>query len=106
MSKNNDLPENISLDLDALEKERPVEPFRSKIGGKVVTFTDPRDIDWKDLLEIENPAEFFRHAVSEEDKVHLREVKIEGWRFGKLIDSYLTHFGLDKMVGKGGGSPF
>lgn len=96
--------ETIDFNLDTVEREKQYSPFKVNVAGRVIYMRDPAELDWKDLLKIENPAHFLRYAVSEDDREFLREQKIEGWRFGKLIEAYQKHYGLGDQ-GNGGGSP-
>ena len=96
--------ERIDFNLDTVEREKTYQPFHPAINGRVITMTDPSELDWKQLLEIESPVMFLRYCVSEEDKDFLRDAKIPGWKFGKLIEAYQKHYGLDKL-GNGSASP-
>jgi hypothetical protein len=95
-----DLPVNITLDLDAYE--RPAkdvkEPFAVKLGGRVVVFEDPEELDWQDLLDIDHPAEFLNYSVSVEDRRHIVDLKMPSHKFAKLMESYQTHFGIEDKV--------
>lgn len=94
------LPENVNLNLDAVERpaEDRVDPFKVVVGGRVITMTDPEEIDWQDLLTIEDPIQFLEFCVSEEDRDYLAEQKIPGWKFGHLIQGYQKHFKIDKKI--------
>lgn len=94
------LPERIHLNLDTLEREKSYETFTPVINGKSIKMVDPAELDWKVLLQIEDPSQFLRHAISEEDKDFLREQLIPGWKFQKLIEGYVKHYGLDQQQGK------
>ena len=96
------LPVDIDFDLDSYERpaEEVIEPYRVKIGGKVITMTNPDDIDWKDLLDITDPVGFLRHSVSAEDRTHILGLQLESWRFGKLMDGYYTHFHIEERMEK------
>lgn len=95
-----DLPQNVTLDLDAYE--RPAkdvkDPFTVKLGGEVITFKDPEDLDWQDLLDIEHPAHFLRYAVSREARQHILALEMPAHKFGKLMESYQTYFGLEEKM--------
>lgn len=101
MTETNHLPEDVDFNLDTLEREKTYKPFRPVINGRVVNMTDPAELDWKVLLDIEDPSQFLRHAIAEDDKAFLREQHIPGWKFGKLIDAYVKHYGLDEQRGNG-----
>lgn len=95
-----ELPANVTLDLDAYE--RPAkdvkEPFTVKLGGQVVTFKDPEDLDWQDLLDIENPVDFLRYCVTREERLHILSLEMPGHKFAKLMESYQVHFGLEEKM--------
>lgn len=86
----------INLDLDTLEKEKDEvkEPFVFVVDGREITMVDAADIDWQDLMQIENPVQFFRFAISKEDREFLVEQKLPGWKIGKLTEAYMKHYGL------------
>jgi len=94
------LPQEISLDLDAVERPEKdvVPPFAVKVGGKRIEMTDPDEIDWKDLAELDDPIGFLRYALNDEDRAHLREVDLPGWKFRRLMDGYMAHYKLNERV--------
>ena len=95
-----DLPVNVTLDLDSYERpaaERK-EPFTVKLGGQVIEFKDPEELDWQDLLDIENPVDFLRYCVTPDERRHILGLKMEAHRFGKLMEAYQTHFEIDDKV--------
>lgn len=96
------LPEPIDFDLDAYERpaEEVIPDFRIKVGGRVVVMTSPDELDWKDLLEIQDPVNFLRHAVSAEDRNHILSIKLSGHQFGKLMESYYAHFHIEERMEK------
>lgn len=97
-----DVADVVDLDLDAVEKpeEAQIPPFTVRIGGRKITMTDPADLDWQDLADITDPTEFIRYCVSQEDRRHILNQDIEGWRFGKLMEGYMLHYHLDEKVEK------
>lgn len=98
-------PTNVSFNLGTAEREKVYEPYTVALStGKVITMSDPADLDWSQILLIENPADFFRFCVSEEDKEELRKEKIPGWKMRLLIEDYQRHYGLGD-AGNGTGSP-
>lgn len=95
----------VQFNLETAEREKSYEPYTVALtGGVVITMTDPAELDWKEILLIENPSDFFKFCVSDEDKDHLRKEKIPGWKMRLLIEDYQRHYGLDKP-GNGSGSP-
>lgn len=99
MSNVSNLPATgIIFDLDAEERDDVKEPFVANIGGRAITMTDPEDIDWQDLLDIENPVAFLRFCVSDDDRDHIFEQSMPGWKLGRLMDAYMKHYGVDKKM--------
>ena len=96
--------ERVEFNLDSLEREQTYRPFTVNVNDRVITMNDPAELDWRQLLEIEQPAMFLRHCISQDDRDYLREQKIPGWKFGKMIEAYQRHYGLDTL-GNAGGSP-
>jgi hypothetical protein len=94
------LPVDVDFDLDAAEKPqsqiRP--PFRTTIEGKVVTFNDPSDADWRDLAMLDSPNEFVRLTTSPEDRRHIFETPLPGWKFNMLMEAFYRHFNLEDKI--------
>lgn len=95
------LPEpGVTLDLDAAE--RPAadvkEPFVVKVNDQNLTFTDPGDIDWRDLATVEIPADLFRVSLSKEDRNHLLEANLPTWKFTKLMKTYYDYYDFEDKI--------
>lgn len=90
------------FNLDTVERGETFRPFRPVVNGKVVTMTDPADLDFMDLLDIEHPVLFLRYCVSDEDREHIKNANLPGWKFNKLIEAYQKHYGLAKGQGVAG----
>ncbi len=98
-------PENqkIAVNLATAEKERVYEPFVVALpGGETVTFNDPRDLEWQDLAALEDPIQFVRLCLSEEDKAKLRKERLAGWQFNKIMTEFNIHFGIGTSGNAGG----
>lgn len=95
-----DLPENVTLDLDAYERpaEEVIPPFVVRLGGRTVTMTNPEDIDWQDLLDIENPADFLRYCVDKDDAKFILGLALPGHKFAKLMETYQEHYGIEEKL--------
>ena len=96
--------EKINLNLDTVEREQVYEPYVVVVDGHPITMTDPKDLDWKVLLTIDRPSQFFAHVVSDEDKQIFKKAMIEGWKMEMLLRDYQTHYGLG-TPGNGDASP-
>lgn len=77
---------------DAQRDEKPIDPFVADIKGRLVTFGDPAEIDYQDLLSCETPMEFWKYTVSQEDRDHIATTRMESWRLGALLKAYLEHY--------------
>lgn len=94
----------VDLSLDDLEKERTREPYRTKVEGRVITLNDPQDIDWLDLMNIEDdPTQFVIHCMSDDDADFFMGLRIPAWKVNILMDAFMKHYGLGAR-GKGRGS--
>lgn len=95
------LPEpGVVLDLDIEEKpEQDVKPpFIVKVGERNLEFSDPSDIDWRDLAAIEAPGELLRLSLSREDHEFLRKQSLPTWKFNRLMEAYNLHFDLEDKI--------
>lgn len=95
------LPEpGVILDLDTEERpEKDIKPpFVVKVAGKRIALQDPTEIHWRDLAAVQIPADLLRVAMSSEDRQHLSEAQLPGWKFNKLMESYYTHYDLEAKI--------
>ncbi len=90
---------NISLDLDALEREGAVaEQFTFQHKGRTYRMMDPQDIDWQDLLSgLRNPAMFVRFAMPLADQAEFFAARVPAWKMNKLMEAWQAHFGLPDL---------
>lgn len=96
-----DLPEaGVVLDLDAARRPaKDILPaFTVKVGGEVITFVDPNELDWRDLASVQIPADLFRVSLSREDREHIAEQDLQVWQFNKLMKGYYDHYGLEDKI--------
>ena len=96
------MADRIDFDLDNVERESKTKPFTFNWKGRAISLSDPAELDYRELLEIDNPLGFLRYTASKEDRDFLAsdEGQMEGWRMGKLIEAYYKHFGLDQNRNK------
>lgn len=93
----------VDFNLDTYEYEKK-DNFAFVLAGRRIELTDPNQVDWKVLAEMQAPVELLRHVTtSDEDRTWLREhpMPIEGLK--QMMERYSRHFGLPEM-GKGAGS--
>jgi hypothetical protein len=95
------LNQKVTLNLDELERDsKPLFSFVHD--GQRVEMKDPREIDFKDLMTIEHPANFLKYALTDEAKKLLGETELPGWKFDKLIEGYMKYYDIDpSKAGKG-----
>lgn len=88
----------VHFDLDTVERDETFEPFAVTIKGRRIVISDPADIDYQDLLTVQQPLEFFKFTMSQEDRDYLREQHFPGWRLGKLFEAYLDHYKAEERI--------
>lgn len=92
-----------ALDLDALEREGAPEPFDFVLGGKRYMMSDPKEVDWQDLLAaMSNPVMFFRLVLPAEDQRVFFETRLPSWKMNKLMQRYQDHYGLPSLPNAAG----
>ena len=95
--------EHVHFNIDTFEREGgSKEIFAAVVAGKRIQMTDPVELDWQDLNNLDSPDEFLAYCFSEEDRKYFMAQKIEAWRLNGLMDAYMKHYGLgDKGKGRG-----
>lgn len=89
------------FDLDALDK-RTVLPdvtdqlFEFRVNGQVFRMIDPRDVDWKEVLDgITNPILFMRLAmVGDGAADRFVQTPLPGWKLSALFDNWQAHYSV------------
>lgn len=95
------LNQKVNSNLDEMERDGKT-PFSFVLAGTRVEMKDPAEIDFKDLMTIEHPANFLKYALSDEAKQLLAENYLPGWKFNNLIKDYMDYYDLDpNAAGKG-----
>lgn len=95
----------VVLDLDALQKSEVLpditeEPFTFLHFGRVYSMMDPRDVDWKDILEgVRNPVLFMRLALGDDEEAVDAFIgsKLKGWKLNALFHRWQEHFGCEDL---------
>ncbi len=88
-------PAPAMLDLDSLEREGAAEPFTFQLAGKRFLMSDPRDVDWQDLLvSLSSPQVFFRLVLPPEDHQSFFGSRLPGWKMQTLMTRYQQHYGI------------
>lgn len=94
------LPGVVTIDLNTVERDpKDIKPpFRVQVGEQIIEMSDPEEVDWRDLLTMQDPSEFLRLTMSEADRKYLREQAIPAWRFSKLMEAYYAHYDLEEKM--------
>ena len=91
----------VQSNLDEMEREGKGN-FFFVLNGKRLELLDPSEIDFKDLMTIEHPANFLKYALSDEAKEVIATTHVPGWKFNQLIEDYMKFYDLDpSRSGKG-----
>lgn len=92
--------DHIDLNLDTAE--RPADQIKPDFAfvwkERRIVLTDPANVDYRKLLEVETPLQFLRFTAQQEDRDFLAspEGSMEGWRLNLMMEGYYKHFGMDK----------
>jgi hypothetical protein len=88
------LSRTVNSNLDEMERDSKA-PFVGVVNGHEFTMKDPAEIDFKDLMQIQHPANFLKYALDDESKKVLSEEYVPGWKFNNLIKDYMEYYDLD-----------
>lgn len=90
------MAEHVDFNLDDLDDEQASDerPFAFVVNGHRFTLSNPADLDWKDLLEIDDPVAFFRYCMPEDQKTAFKAQDISGKKLGKVIEAFQKHYGI------------
>lgn len=90
--------DRIDLNLDEEKRDTSYQPFVFAWKGRTISLSDPAELDYRKLLEVDSPVGFLKFTASQEDRDFLAspEGTMESWRLGRLVERYYAHFGLDK----------
>lgn len=100
--------QGVVFDLDRVQaekrrtREREIR-FTTRIGGRVITFANPKGLDWQDLLYLgDDPAEFVELCIPDEaEKAHVMAAQIDSDVMEDLIEAFTRHYGVGKGRGRG-----
>ena len=90
--------DTVHFNLDTAERKEEFELFAAVVRDRRIEISDPAEIDYRDLLTIENPMQFFRFCMSQEDRDFLSEQNLKGWELGLLLESYLSHYRAKERI--------
>lgn len=92
----------VHFNLDTATRDEEFEPFVAVVKDRKLTISDPAEVDYQHLLGIENPLEFLRFCMSQEDRDFLADQHFESWRLGMLLEMFLKHYKASERVDTAG----
>jgi hypothetical protein len=94
------LPGSFDFDLDSWQPDAKdvIEPFRAKVNGRVIVFNDPRDQDWRDLLNLSNPVQFIRVTTSDDDRRYLLDQALPSRKLDAMMKGFMDHFKIEDAI--------
>ena len=94
--------EKVHFNTDTYESERgDVEPFAAVIGGKRIVMTDPTDLPWQVLEDIDDPESFAELVIPEADREHFLTFPLSAKKLNGLMTAYQKHYGLGSQGNAG-----
>ena len=89
----------LDLDLDSVEREYPrtkvaPKPYIVKWAGKVIQMIDPAELDWQDVIDVDDGPSLLKVAIRDEDKEHVETAPLPAWKLQLVFEGYMKHFGL------------
>lgn len=85
---------DFDVDLDSLERDKTYPVFVFQIAGRKIEFKDPSNLDWQDLLKLDDETDFIELAMEDEDSRFFLSQKVEAWKVRKLMKLYQDHYEL------------
>jgi hypothetical protein len=86
---------NLVLELDALDRERPDQPFTARVAGQVVAFRAAQDLTWRDLIDgLRNFIGFVTWIAPGDEASTSLLSSIPVWKMQGLMTRYRQHYGL------------
>lgn len=90
--------DDVTLDLDTLEREDRRDPFTFLHDGHVYEIVDPREMDWQEQLRgFGDPIYFLQSSMSKDDVKRFFDTKMPAWKLDKILIAYREHFGLPSL---------
>jgi hypothetical protein len=81
--------------IDEFERQEkyPLSAFGFK--GRRIALKDPAELDWNELVTLQDETQFLKLAMSDEDRGFFVSQRVEAWRVRELMDRYFKHYGID-----------
>jgi hypothetical protein len=93
------------FDLDHLDKKSVLpdvtdQVFQFLLDGHVYQMRDPRDVDWKSVLDgVSNPILFMRLALNDPDASdRFMKAELPGWKLSALFDRWQEHYNVKGLT--------
>lgn len=92
-----------ALNLDTLDRQDAPLPFDFIHDGYRYVLSDPKDIDWQDVVAaMSNPHMFFKLVLPADDRRRFFESRLPVWKMNILMERYQDHYGLPAAPNAGG----
>lgn len=87
---------DVQLNLDALDSEGAVEPFRFTLGGETFEAADPRDLDWREVEAIDTSDynSVLKSMLTEESYERFLNHKVSVRALDRLSEAVVSHYGM------------
>ena len=87
--------DNVTLNLDTYEIEKPDEEFTFVLGGRRIVCVNPNDVDWRDLAAIDDPDEFADVCMTADDATYFKGyTPFPAAKLNAVLQAYREHYGL------------
>lgn len=90
--------EDVTLDLDTLERENPAQPFTFLHQGRRYTLHDPETMDWqKQMRAFSDPVYFLQNNMSPDDVEAFFAAETPAWKMNAIMEAFRKHFGMPTL---------
>lgn len=85
----------VHINLDTFEDEKGlVEDFAFVLNGRRIVMTNPRDVAWQDLAELDDPYALADICMSKEDGEFFLAQRMKARKLEALMQAFQKHYGL------------
>ena len=90
-----DTPGGVDFNMDTYEREgeRP-KPFTTVIGGRRIVLSDPTNLDWQDLADMDDPFELADKCMRPEDRDYFLEHRAPAYKLQAMAQAFQKHYGM------------
>lgn len=81
--------------IDEFERQEKYPLYAFAISNRRIALKDPAELDWNDLVNLQDESQFLKLAMSDEDLGFFLDQKVQAWRVRELMDRYFKHYGIE-----------